>query len=352
MMPVSLLASMIETSAGRSSAARRSASIVRSTMPVAGLTGRDSASGTALSTESCSIAETRIRRRPLPLKASWFASLPPLTKTTSRSSVPTSAAISRRAASTARRAARPARCTEEGLPTSANASATAAATAGRTGAVALCSRYVRRDAATLRSLRPCPLLGGVAGRGAASLVAVNDAAGTEHPLLADIGERDRTEIEMDLVAELLPQIVGQAAALVAAAPGGRAGGAACGPDRLVDGQDNVRDSRLAGGESEEVAATRAAHAAHQPALAQPGEELFEVGQRDFLAIGDLGERHRIAVAMLGEIDHRHDGVASLGAQPHRSPPSWPKPATSGSRRRRASLPSRRFLDINRAHMLL
>src|SRR4051794_28538402 len=124
------------------------------------------------------------------------------------------------------------------------------------------------------------LFGGVAERRPAARLAVDDAAGAEQPALADIGERDGAEIEMDLVAEFLPEIVGQAAALVAAAAGRGAGGAARRPDRLVDCQNDIRDARLAGREGEQIAAARAAHAAHQPALAQFGEELLEIGQRD------------------------------------------------------------------------
>src|SRR5712692_2151380 len=137
----------------------------------------------------------------------------------------------------------------------------------------------------LRSVRAGPtLLDGFADREPASCIAVDDAAGAEQPLLADIGERDGAEIEMDLVAELLPQIVGQAPALVAAAAGRRTRGAARRPDRLVDGQNDIGDARLAGDEGQEIAAAGAAHAAHESALAQLGEELFQVGQRDLLAL--------------------------------------------------------------------
>ena len=34
-------------------------------------------------------------------------------------------------------------------------------------------------------------------------------------------------------------------------------------------------------------------------------------------LGNLGERYRVAGAVLGEVDHCHHGVTSLGAQPHR-----------------------------------
>src|SRR5260221_4321170 len=124
------------------------------------------------------------------------------------------------------------------------------------------------------------LFGGVAERGTAARLAIDDAAGAEQSPLADIGERNGAEIEMNLIAELFPQIVGETAALIAAAAGRRARGAARRPDRLVDRPNDVRDAGLARRGSPQITAARAAHAAHQAAFAQLGEELFQIGQRD------------------------------------------------------------------------
>ena len=122
--------------------------------------------------------------------------------------------------------------------------------------------------------------------------AMERAAAAEHAPLAHIGERHRAQIEMDLVAELFPQIVGEAAALVAGAAGRRARRAARGADRLVDREDDVGDARPVGAVRQEIAAARAAHALDQPADAQLGEELLEIGERDLLALGDLGQARR------------------------------------------------------------
>src|SRR5689334_30656 len=113
------------------------------------------------------------------------------------------------------------------------------------------------------------------------------AAGAEHPLLADIGERDRAEEEVDLVSQFLPQVVGQAARLVQRAAARRAGGAARCSDRLVDGEDDVGDARLARRRGEQVAAAGAAHAAHEAALPKLREKLLQVRERDLLPLGDL-----------------------------------------------------------------
>src|SRR5207245_2077606 len=81
-------------------------------------------------------------------------------------------------------------------------------------------------------------------------------------------------------------------------------------------EDDIGNTGLAAVVSEKIAAARTAHALHEPALSQHGEKLLEVGQRNFLPFGDLGERNRVALAVLGEIDHCHNCVPAFGAQPH------------------------------------
>jgi hypothetical protein len=139
MTPVSLLASMTETSAGRGSAASRRSSASSATMPLPS-TGIGSAVGAASQLEACSIADTSRRARPLPARARLLASVPPLVKITPSGAAPTRAATAARASSTIRRPARPQRCTEEGLPQWLSAAVIAAAASGRSGAVAFQSR--------------------------------------------------------------------------------------------------------------------------------------------------------------------------------------------------------------------
>ena len=134
--PVSLLASMTETRAGVPSPASRESRASRSTTP-SGSTGINAAPAPAMSTDSCSTVETRMRSRPEPLRARLLASVPPLVNTTSAGAAPTRAATASRASSTARRTARPKPCTDEALPVSDRAAATASAAAGLTVVVAL-----------------------------------------------------------------------------------------------------------------------------------------------------------------------------------------------------------------------
>ncbi|CVI61908.1 exported hypothetical protein [Agrobacterium salinitolerans str. Hayward 0363] len=82
------------------------------------------------------------------------ASVAPLVKVTWAASAPASAATSRRAVSTAARAARPSRWTEDGLPASASADTRTSRTAGKSGAVAFQSIYVRDETVMVVRLYP------------------------------------------------------------------------------------------------------------------------------------------------------------------------------------------------------
>ena len=104
--------------------------------------------------------------------------------------------------------------------------------------------------------------------------------------------------------------------------------------------------------SQAVAAARPAHALDEAALAQPREELLEIGERNLLSLGDLGERDGLAAAVLGEVDHRHHRVASLGAQPHAAPFAASPRARGNRFIPRALTPlARRFFDTVRLTML-
>src|SRR3546814_20487056 len=68
--------------------------------------------------------------------------------------------------------------------------------------------------------------------------------------------------------------------------------------------------------SEQVAAARPAHGTHKAATPELGEELLQIGQRDLLPLGDVGQRDRTALHMAGKIAQRHHGVATLRTQLH------------------------------------
>src|SRR5215218_7333932 len=113
------------------------------------------------------------------------------------------------------------------------------------------------------------------GRAAAAL---RREAGAEHPPLADIAERYRAEIEMDLMSQLLPEIVRQTSAAVAAAADRLTGLAADRLDLLVDREDDVGDAGVVAVMCEQISAARPAHAPDEAAAPQFGEKLLQVSQ--------------------------------------------------------------------------
>jgi hypothetical protein len=116
-------------------------------------------------------------------------------------------------------------------------------------------------------------------------------------------------------AEIVPQVVGQAA-LAAGHAAARKRGAAHRLERLVDRRDDVGDAGPGRRLGQAIAAAGTAHALDQPAAAQAGEQLFEIRQGDVLALSDVVERDRLLSAPLGEVGHGHDRIAALGAQTH------------------------------------
>ena len=148
MAPVSLLASITDTNAGRPTLASIAFSAARSTTP-APSTGMVRISSGAkpppASTDGCSVAPTSsaLSSTGLPptrqsgVSTVLLASVPPLVKVTSFASPPTKRATALRARSTRARAARPSACTDDALPTSPSAATMAARATGRRGAVAL-----------------------------------------------------------------------------------------------------------------------------------------------------------------------------------------------------------------------
>src|SRR3954468_874487 len=120
----------------------------------------------------------------------------------------------------------------------------------------------------------------------------------------------------------------QTSAAVAAAADRLPGRTSHGVDRLVDREDDIGDTRRVAVMREKISAARPADALDEAAATQFREELFEIGQRGLLALGNLGERYRLAIAVAGEVDHRHDGVAALGAELHEERSAPTLPATS------------------------
>ncbi|MNC42465.1 hypothetical protein D3C75_912810 [compost metagenome] len=114
-------------------------------------------------------------------------------------------------------------------------------------------------------------------------------------------------------------MVGQAdVALVAAAQPLATGGV----DRFVDGVDDLGHVDAGHLARQLIAAAGAAHAGHQTAATELGEQLLEIGQGDALPLGNVGEGHRPALRMQREIEHGCHGVTAFGGQSHGLAPRW------------------------------
>ena len=72
---------------------------------------------------------------------------------------------------------------------------------------------------------------------------------------------------------------------------------------------------------EQIAAVGPAAALDQPGTAQPRDEMLEIGEGEPLAVGDLGERHRVGAAAPREIDHHAHAVLGSGGEHHRIKPT-------------------------------
>ena len=63
---------------------------------------------------------------------------------------------------------------------------------------------------------------------------------------------------------------------------------------------------------------RPAHAGHQIAAPQLGEQLLQVGQGDALALGNIGQGYGAVLRVQRQIEHGGDGVTAFGGQSHGS----------------------------------
>ena len=129
-------------------------------------------------------------------------------------------------------------------------------------------------------------------------------------------QTDAREEQVDLHGEVRPQFVGEtglAVLTVAGTPTPRR------VDALAHRTDHIGDAQLLGIMPQAVAASRTAHALHESGASQPAEQLFQVGLRNALSVGDVGERRRPLVRVQRDIEYCRDGVSPLGRQAHGKP---------------------------------
>src|SRR5690349_24398378 len=86
---------------------------------------------------------------------------------------------------------------------------------------------------------------------------------------------------------------------------------------LLDRPENLANADVPGRPLQAIAASWAPGAHYHIAPPQHGEELFEIGQGDFLTLRHFGERNRTGSGIIGYIDESYDRVTTLRPDTHR-----------------------------------
>ncbi len=139
-----------------------------------------------------------------------------------------------------------------------------------------------------------------------------DELGRDRPRREEVGEGERLEGAGDGVPDPQPEEVdGALRRPPADVLEGIVGHADHRRDRPLEGPEDLEHPDLLGRASELVAAPGAAGTRHEPRFAEPEGELLEVGARELLFGGDLGERGRPGAVVAPELDHEPDAVLAL-----------------------------------------
>ena len=128
-----------------------------------------------------------------------------------------------------------------------------------------------------------------------------------------VSQADTAEKFVNLQAQIAPQVVGQTGVALMAITLALAFGCI---DRFVHRIDHLGDLDTLHVARQLVAAAWTADAGHQIAAAQFGEELFEVGQGDALALGDIGQGHGPVLRVQRQVEHGGHGVSAFCSQSH------------------------------------
>ncbi len=113
-------------------------------------------------------------------------------------------------------------------------------------------------------------------------------------------------------------------------------------DGAVEELDDLEHGHLGGRAGEAVAALDAALGAQDAGAPERGEELLEELDRDLAAAGELGDRHRAAVALAVQLDERAQRVRGLaGDRDHRRRRSYDngRRGGAGARAKRRAEPA-------------
>src|SRR3954447_10114100 len=138
----------------------------------------------------------------------------------------------------------------------------------------------------------------------------------------EFGKRGVLQRAHDREAHAGPQQLGRAAVVrigLARAhdrPVGVGGDALDRGDRALQRLHDLGHRDLVGRPRQQIAPARAPPALDQPRLAQPRDEVLEIGERQHVGLGDLGQRNRALPIPRGELDEDADAVFGLGGEHH------------------------------------
>ena len=119
-------------------------------------------------------------------------------------------------------------------------------------------------------------------------------------LLDQLRKRDTRQVINDGGIQVFPKIVRHATAVAEAII---AAFALARIDRLFYGENNIGNSQLIERSAKVVAAARPTYAFNQTATAQFAEQLFQVGERNFLPRADARKRDRTTLPVQSQIQH-------------------------------------------------
>src|SRR3954465_10778820 len=151
---------------------------------------------------------------------------------------------------------------------------------------------------------------------------ISRSANGGHLFWNEFGERGVLQRAHDREAHAGPQQLGRAAVVrigLSRAHDPPLGGGAAAldrGDRALQRLHHLGHRDLVGRPRQQVAPARAPPALAHPRLAQTRDEVLEIGERQHVGLGDLGQRNRALPVPRGELDEDPDAVFGLGGEHH------------------------------------
>ncbi len=131
-----------------------------------------------------------------------------------------------------------------------------------------------------------------------------------------LGQRDGFKKVMNVVGQVFPQVMGQAASAIMTVARTTAPRSVHG---LVHRRNHTRDRNLVRRPRQPVTAARPARALDQPVTPQACEQLLKISGRDTIAPRDVGQRNGSGAVVQCKIQHGGDRITAAGGELHGCP---------------------------------